>query len=211
MFSDSLTYGDAQGKISGMSALEVLGQILARAREALGRSPEKVAGPSGVAGRTIRRLENAGSDRPRRVTLDALAHFYGLDAGFLSMLASWSELSDERLNARLVASAQRVLGEEEAALYTDEPSVELAMRVARRGARPVFPAAGDGRTQSAVTFLAGDEASARERAEAVDMVLDYVAMDARRRRLARELMRELRRSSVAPGWVDEFALPLTEG
>src|SRR4051812_18215818 len=107
---------DVCAKLPGMdspwSGRALLGAVLRNARETLGdRSPEQVARVAGVSGRTIRRLEEGDFEhRPRVVTLDALASFYGLRAGFLRELAAWTVLSDQEVAERLHEAARETLG-----------------------------------------------------------------------------------------------------
>ena len=53
-----------------------------------------------MAGRTIRRLEAAKVARPRDLTLDALGHYYSVDAGTLKWLAA-CDLTGRNLDERV--------------------------------------------------------------------------------------------------------------
>src|SRR5262245_47002803 len=79
------------------SSIAVLGQVLAEARRLLGRSPEQVGEATGLAGRTIRRLESGLVLRPHRTTLEALADIYALDPHVLRQLVSWADLEEDRV------------------------------------------------------------------------------------------------------------------
>jgi transcriptional regulator with XRE-family HTH domain len=180
-----------------LNGRELLGGVLRAARETLGdRSPEQVARAAGVSGRTIRRLEDGVYEsRPRALTLDALASFYGLRAGFVRELGEWTELGDDDVRPRLLDLATELLGEDafgEDAL--DEP-VQLAMRVARKGGNGAVDAAW------ARTFdlLVVDEAhgvTAVEMKGGADgellaVMRGFLKLDRRRRRLIADLIDEL--------------------
>jgi transcriptional regulator with XRE-family HTH domain len=177
--------------------------VLRGARETLGdRSPEQVARSAGVSGRTIRRLElGEFENRPRAVTLDALAAFYGLRAGFLRELGAWTDLPDDEVAARLRETARETLGD--ASEAPDEDLGELAMRVARASA-----AARETPWVRMFDVLVGDEAQqpptdeqvkgAGRDAEVVGLVRDFLTLDRRRQRLLLDIVVELRAASDAP-------------
>lgn len=176
----------------------VLGEVLRRAREGLSRSPEQVGALVGISGRTVRRLEAGEADSPRRVTLDALAGFYGLNPDVVAEIAEFEPDADDELLAHLRERVAEVLGPGVAqALEEDEEeSVELAMRLARLGgARADNLTPERGRTQSVISYLRGGATgSPREHTEVVDAFVDFLALDRNRRSLARQLLRDLRRS-----------------
>ena len=154
-------------------SLRVLAAVLREARELLGRSPEQVAAVLGVSGRTIRRLE-AGLSRPRYLTLETLASYYAIDAALLHQLVDWAALSDSELEAAL-----RVLAGTEAGLIlpddAGESAEEIAIRLSRRGGGRLAAAQRGG----------GDP-------ETLGLIEDFLALDRRRRTMARALVRELR-------------------
>lgn len=174
----------------------LLGRILARARETLNRSPEQVGAVVGVSGRTIRRLEDGEGGRPRRVTLDSLAGFYGLNAEFLANLTSWYELTSDEARLPLLDWSRNAVGE---ALVEqlDDDLEELAMRAARAGkpqSQVTLPF-GIGRTHLAAYLEHG--ARSAEREEALTLLADYIALDLGRRRLVRGVVSDLRRAQRA--------------
>ena len=94
----------------GDSARGLLSFVFTEARETLERSPEQVGRTLGMSGRTVRRLEDPEDEqRPRRATLHALAEFYGLDAGFMTTLASveWENYEGAELAQRLAPVGRR--------------------------------------------------------------------------------------------------------
>ena len=172
----------------------VLGEVLRRAREALGRSPEQVGAIVGIAGRTIRRLEAGESERPRRVTLDGLAGFYGLDPTALDNLA---DAPADPFGLLLVLREQvesRTAPEVVEALEgVDDEAVELAMRWAR--SRPVSgPRDQMDDAQARVLGLLEDlrASSPRDYTDAIEALLVIVSLDRTRRGLAVALLNELR-------------------
>jgi transcriptional regulator with XRE-family HTH domain len=176
-------------------ALNLLGRVLWRARETLDRSPEQVGSVVGVSGRTIRRLEENTGGRPRRVTIESLAAFYGLNEDFLVELAAGFELCDEEVERTLMESAGHLLGPEVADALAGDFE-ELAARLSRAAgttARVAVPM-GIGRTHL-TAFLHG--AAPHERDEAFELLAGYVALDQTRRRMVRELMFDLRRAQQA--------------
>lgn len=176
-----------------------MGQVLRGARETLGdRSPELVARSAGVSGRTIRRLEDGEYDsRPRALTLDALASFYGLRAGFLRKLGTWTDLPAEEVAPRLHEAAREVLGDEAFEEEDDDLSV-LAMRVARATTthrespwtRKSDVVAGD---DAQGLFL---EPGGRD-ADAIALMRDFLRLDRRRQRMLLDLVAELRHARDA--------------
>jgi hypothetical protein len=74
--------------VTRMRSLELLAHVAREGRYLTGESPEQVGEAAGVAGRTIRRIEDPRLDRcPRRLTLETLAHYYSLDATLLVWLS----------------------------------------------------------------------------------------------------------------------------
>src|SRR4051794_37568430 len=128
-----------------MTARQLLGAVLREARETVDRSPEQVGSAAGVSGRTIRRLEEPEPDttRPRRVTLEALASFYGLRTSFVRQLAEWGDAAGEPLAELLRDAAAAALGAEVVEGYAtgdDDELTTLAMRMARHSTpRPEAP------------------------------------------------------------------------
>ena len=181
----------------------VLGEVLRRARDGLNRSPEQVGALVGISGRTVRRLEAGDVDRPRRVTLEALAGFYGLNADVVAEIAEFEPEADEELLLHLRGRVDVVLGPGVTqALEGDEKeSVELAMRLARLGgSRANGLSAERGRTQQVIGYLRGSATgSPHEHAEVVDAFADFLALDRQRRSLARQLLRDLRQSQESEG------------
>ena len=133
----------------------------------LGRSPEQVGSTTGLAGRTIRRLEAGLITRPHTTTLEALAAFYALDAEVLHQLVAWSGRDEARLRAGL----QKL----DPTAGPDLDVGQLAMRSARRGFE------GSKRTDAP----AGDP-------EFASITEDFLALDRRRRAHVRLLLRDLR-------------------
>lgn len=196
-----------------MTAAELLGEVLARARATTERSPEQVGEQTGVHGRTIRRLEDGESERPRRTTLEALARFYGLDGDLLLRLAMWSSqgVGGVTLRRRLMDIAEAELGvgaldalvpaEDEGSEQGErEFLVAATMRLAR--ARPGRSAQyGSGRKSFVSHALnqpgSGLALSAAEQEELSQLVVALAGLDRRRRRLAMEVVGELRRAQQA--------------
>jgi transcriptional regulator with XRE-family HTH domain len=187
------------------TATDILGQVLARARDSLHRSPEQVGALIGISGRTIRRLEDGEAGRPRRTTLEALSGFYGLNPDAVVWLAE-VEGADAELLAQLRQRAVAVLGPHVAGALEDveDEAVELAVRVARASA------SGDsspqqGKTQFVIAFLrSARTASPREHADAVDAFVDFLTLDRSRRALARQMLENLRvAQNVEPEPPDE--------
>lgn len=194
--SGHLAFADTYAGV--MTATELLGEVLARARSMVGRSPEQVGDQTGVHGRTIRRLEDGESTRPRRTTLQTLAAFYGLDGEYLSLLARWSAEGShgETLERLVFTQARAQLGEDFLDGLNEEEDgaslVAVAMRLARRGARS-SPVKG---AQSPSSAHAGSEPE-----ELTRLVEALKGLDRRRRRAAAAVIIELRRAQIA-----EYAL-----
>jgi transcriptional regulator with XRE-family HTH domain len=192
-----------------MTATELLAAVLTRARATVGRSPEQVGEQVGMSGRTIRRLEDGTSARPRRMTLQALAGYYGLNPEFLVALGAWSgrRLHEEQVRDLIRERAVRELGLEVAAAADASPEedAELAMQLARSAQSVLVPAAGpgSGRTRAALVLLRalsgpvvtgiGD----RDRNDVLRVVGGFMGLDRRRRRLATELIDQLRDAQAA--------------
>lgn len=180
----------------GMSdeAPGVLGEVLRRARQTLNRSPEQVGALVGISGRTVRRLEAGAPDKPRRVTLEALAGFYGLNPDVIVELAEAESAPD--LLARLREQVAEALGPGVTAALEDveDEAVELAMRLARlSGSRADALSPARGRTQLVISYLrSGGKHSPRDHVEAVDAFVDFLSLDARRREVARQVLGDLR-------------------
>jgi transcriptional regulator with XRE-family HTH domain len=142
----------------------VLAHIAREGRLFLGESPEQVGGSIGVSGRTIRRLEEAASSRPRDITLRTLATYYGMNPDFFRWVARQAATGDgleERLRHRAeLAGLQQV----------DDP-LALALMLARH------------RPAARVT---------REQAELEALQSDMALLNGRRRRLVRQFVDELR-------------------
>ena len=176
----------------------VLGEVLRRARESLNRSPEQVGALVGISGRTVRRLEVGDADRPRRVTLDALSGFYGLNPDVVAELAEFEPDAADELHEYLRARVTELLGDgvAQALSGVEHESVELAMRLARLGgprADEMTPERG--RAQFVISYLRGAAAtSTRELSEAVDVFADFLTLDRSRRALARQLLRDMRQA-----------------
>lgn len=186
----------------------MLGEVLRRAREALNRSPEQVGSLVGISGRTVRRIEAGAPDKPRRVTLEALAGFYGLNPDIIVQLVE-TEAPDELL-LLLREQVGEALGPGVVAALenVEDEAVELAMRLARLSsprADSLSPARG--RTQFVISFLrSGGEHSPRDHTEVVDAFVDFLALDSVRRRVALQVLRDLRHAheSEHGGLTDEL-------
>lgn len=186
-----------------MTATELLGKVLSRARATVGRSPEQVGEQVGVSGRTIRRLEEGTSARPRRTTLQALASYYGLNREFLLALGDWSasRITAADVSDRVRDRAERELGAEvvQALGASRDDDVELVMRLARGPQSGLVPLnlPGSGRMQTALTLLqtlkgpGAPWSSERERLEVLTAVGSLIALDKRRRRVVAELIEQL--------------------
>lgn len=178
---------------------QVLGEALRRGREAVGRSPEQVGAIVGVAGRTIRRLEAGESERPRRVTLEGLAGFYGFDPRALWELAD-APGDPPRILERLRDEVSTRTAPEvvEALEGVDDEPVELAMRWLRSR-----PAGGNGDdldgAQEHVVALLNElrKNSAREHGDAVEALRMLASLDRSRRALALALLKDLRAAQDA--------------
>jgi transcriptional regulator with XRE-family HTH domain len=179
----------------------VLGEVLRRARDGLNRSPEQVGSLVGVSGRTVRRIEAGDAERPRRVTLDALSGFYGLNPDVIAELADFESGAAGKLLLYLRERVTEVLGPgvADALEGVEEEPVELAMRLARlAGPRADAMTPERGRTQFVISYLRGAAATApRELTEAVDAFTDFLALDRSRRGLARQLLRDMRQAQDA--------------
>lgn len=181
------------------TARELLGQVLAEGRAQAERSPEAVAAVTGVAGRTVRRLEDAQST-PRAATLQALASFYGMDTNVLMTLSNWDNLHGEELAGQLRELAVERLGASalDAAAEQEDELGWLAMRLARSG-RPRELADDGARALSA--WLANElgfvrELSPVERRQLRDIVAGVLALEPARRELFAKLVDELRGDDV---------------
>jgi len=176
-----------------MTAARLLGEVLARAREMVGRSPEQVGDQTGVHGRTIRRLEDGSSRRPRRTTLQALAGFYGLDAEFLARLAEWSAAGAEGewLHGLVIGEARTEIGEAAIAELDEEEQGDLLIAVAMRLSRR-----GGGSLSGGSLHGAANPASVEEE-EIAGLIELLTGLDRRRRRVVVGLLLELRRGQVA--------------
>jgi transcriptional regulator with XRE-family HTH domain len=130
----------------------------------LGESPEQVGGAIGVSGRTIRRLEEAASDRPRDITLRTLASYYGMSPDFFRWIVREPATGDD-LEERLRHRAEL------AGLQPVDDPMELALMLARH--RPT--------TQRR-----------RDEAELEALRSDVALLNDRRRRLVRQFVDELR-------------------
>lgn len=186
-----------------MTATQLLGEVLMRARATVGRSPERVGEQVGVSGRTIRRLEEGASTRPRRTTLQALAGYYGLNPEFLVTLTIWGAQREQGVDvrSRLNERAVRELGPEvtETLLADVAGERELAMRLARAPQTALLSSAapGSGRAWTATALLqalggpGGQGTNDRDRIELLSAVGGLVSLDRRRRRLVAELIEQL--------------------
>jgi transcriptional regulator with XRE-family HTH domain len=176
----------------------VLGEVLRRARDSLNRSPEQVGALVGISGRTVRRLEAGDADRPRRVTLDALSGFYGLNPDVVAELAEFEPDATEELHRYLRVRVAEVLGEgvAQALEGAEHESVELAMRLARLGSpRAAVMTPARGQAQFVISYLRGAAGSSpHEHAEAAGAFADYLTLDRGRRALARHLLRDMRQA-----------------
>jgi transcriptional regulator with XRE-family HTH domain len=171
------------------TAGRLLGQILCEGRQGVGRSPERVEDVTGVSGRTVRRLEEGATSRPRAVTLESLASFYGLDPGFLRQLAAWKDTTGDELDVRLRDLAVERFGEAAEVITDDveDPLLWLGMRLARAGRRATPSAWGMGRLHPPVATDSGTDLTELE-----ELLADLGRLDRRRMVLVRELVRELR-------------------
>ena len=153
-----------------MTSSELLGAVLREGRCLTGESPEAAGAALGIAGSTIRRLEAGQVNRPRELTLDALAHYYNLDAGVLSWLAGCG-LAGPELEDRV----------RERAAKAGVPSAGELDAVAVAWARIVAPPPTDDGTDS------GEQA----------LLSDFRALDRRRQGMLRALAADLRLSRAA--------------
>jgi transcriptional regulator with XRE-family HTH domain len=172
----------------------VLGQVFQRARDLLNRSPEQVGAMVGISGRTVRRLEVGEAERPRRVTLEALAGFYGLNPDLVVWLGEFP--ADAHLLHELRERVRESLGQGVVdALEGDEQEeAELAMRLARLGgARGVGTSSERGQAQLVISFLrnAGAHASA-EHSESVQAFVDFLALTPERQAAVRQILHDMR-------------------
>lgn len=185
-------FADPDGHVD-VTAAKLLGEVLGRARETVGVSPERVGEQTGVNGRTIRRLEDGESRRPRRTTLQVLASFYGVDGEFLGQLAEWSAsgAAGDSLEQLVFARARKYLGEAVIADLDEQEEGDLLITVALRLARHHLR----GPTPSARSLRAGVAGSDYE--EIADLVDTLGGLSKRRRRIAGELIAELHRAQTA--------------
>jgi len=153
-----------------MTGVQLLATVLRDARCLMGESPERAAATLGMAGRTIRRLEGAEVVRPRELTLDALAHYYNLDASTLKWLAA-CELSGREIDERVREHAAQVG-------VTGRGELEAVALAWARAAAP--PPADDGSDAGEQTLLA-----------------DFRALDRRRQGVLRALAADLRLARAA--------------
>jgi hypothetical protein len=108
-----------------MEPLELLARVVREGRYLTTESPEQVGAAVGLSGRTVRRIEDVKMDRrPRRLTIETLAHYYSLDAELLMMLTN-SKLSAEALDAEVRRRAEQV------GLSSAGPLPQVALRLAR--------------------------------------------------------------------------------
>jgi transcriptional regulator with XRE-family HTH domain len=147
-----------------ITPVDVLGHVVREGRMFLGESPEQVGGAIGVSGRTIRRLEEAASNRPRDITLRTLASYYGMSPDFFRWIVRENASGDE-LVERLRHRAEL------AGLQQVDDTMELALMLARHrpAARPT-----------------------REEAALEALQFDVALLNDRRRRLVRQFVDELR-------------------
>jgi len=148
-----------------MTSSELLGVVLREGRCLTGESPEAAGAALSIAGSTIRRLEAGQVSRPRELTLDALAHYYNLDAGVLSWLAG-CRLTGPDLEHRVRGRAAKA----------GVPSAGELGAVAVAWARIVAPPPADDGTDS------GEQA----------LLNDFRALDRRRQAMLRALAADLR-------------------
>ena len=162
----------------GDSARGLLSFVFTEARETLERSPEQVGRTLGMSGRTVRRLEDPDDEqRPRRTTLRSLAEFYGLDAGFMTTLASveWENYKAAELAQRLAQLA----GDDREPEDTEQ-LLALALRLARGSGARVH--------SSELMALAPGVPGVEDVPRLVDL---FVSLDRRRQQLALTLLNEL--------------------
>lgn len=177
----------------------MLGDVLRRARETLNRSPEQVGSLVGISGRTVRRLEDGESQTPRRVTLEALAGYYGLNPDVIVRLAEAPDADALLRDLREQTESLLGAGVTEALREDENEAVELAMRLSRlSGARADGLSPSRGKGQSVMAFLRSSaKRSPREYTEAVDAFVDFLALDSGRRTLAQQLLRDLHAAQQA--------------
>jgi transcriptional regulator with XRE-family HTH domain len=187
----------------GTQPRAVLGEVLLRAREGVNRSPEQVGSLVGISGRTVRRLEAGEADRPRRVTLEALAGFYGLNPDVVAEIAEFKVSAGDALLRHLRKRVEDVVGPgvTQALEGADGEAVELAMRLARlSGSRADGLTPERGRAQLVISYLRGTSTrSPGEHTEVVDAFVDFLALDRTRQTMARQLLRDLRRAQESDG------------
>lgn len=150
--------------MASITPVAVLGHVAREGRLFLGESPEQVGGSIGVSGRTIRRLEEAASGRPRDITLRTLASYYGMSPDFFRWVVRES-VTGEELEERLRHRAEL------AGLQPVDDPMALALMLARH--RPAVR-----RT--------------REEAELEVLQSDVALLNDRRRRFVRQFVDELR-------------------
>ncbi len=178
-------------RVHPWTARRLLGRLLSEGREGVGRSPERVEDVTGVSGRTVRRLEEGTTLRPRLVTVESLANFYGLDPDFVRQLVVWGDIEGDELDRRIGDLAAERFGDaaRDVAGDVDDPVPWLAMRLARAGRRTGTPAWGTGRVHPLAALAAN---SGIEFPELDELLSDLERLDRRRIQLVRELVRELR-------------------
>lgn len=189
------------GNVSPWTARHLLGRLLAEGRELSGRSPEAVAAVTGVAGKTIRRLEE-GASVPRPATVQALSAFYAFDPDFLTELTRAEPLPPDELLAMLRERAAGEFGPTvlDMAPHTDAEALWLAARLARAGARrpaSTLPLVIGGGSASPDADLPADWLAVPVDAPGVREFLEaYLALDERRRVLLHDLARELHHAQL---------------
>lgn len=187
---------EVRRRLGRVNSRALLGHVLREARETVNRSPEQAGEAAGVSGRTVRRLEEPGSDtsRPRLTTLDALASFYGLRQAFLRELGTW-DVADEGLPERLRALAEAQPGVATAAELTDDENelTLLAMRLARGSGVPAPASAARSWDRLFLSLEGGHQSVEAE--VWTDLLGDFLALDRRRQSWLRDLAHDLRAAS----------------
>jgi transcriptional regulator with XRE-family HTH domain len=176
-----------------MNSLELLGAVLASGRNTLGLSAEQAAQATSLAGNTVRRLENGDVARPRRVTLDRLAEFYGLRAPALRALANLGRIQGNELRERVEALAAAAGVESDDSDSDSGPLslLDLASTFVRR--------AGEAEDASFSSWATTRHPGLRaEDIEQLRTVMEeMVALDRVRRRLAARVISEMHAAQVA--------------